>query len=107
MYNRRPVVLRILAGGKPVADIELSDVDPRRWAPGKTVELKGTAPPLPPLGKGGMGGVSADSVTIALWMPDQAAALRARPEYSVRFANQEVWDEAAGHNVLAKSVPVR
>lgn len=99
MYNPRPVILRVLADGKPVADVELPDADPRRWAPAKSVELKGTAK-LPT-------DVTADSVGIALWLPDQASDLRSRPEYSVRFANQNVWDPAAGHNVLAKRVPLR
>jgi hypothetical protein len=99
LYNRRPVFLKVLAEGASITDIELSNVDPRRWAPGKTVEIHGTAKSPETLRRG--------SVRFALWMPDQAPELRARPEYSVRFANQDVWHTTAGYNLLTPEVPVR
>ena len=38
---------------------------------------------------------------LALWLPDAAESLRERPEYAVRFANDGVFSETRGHNVLA------
>jgi len=99
LYNRRPAFLKILAAGASVADIELSDVDPCRWAPGQTVEIHGTAR-IPET-------LCAGSVRFALWMPDQAPGLRSRPEYSIRFANKDVWEATAGYNLLTGEVPVR
>ncbi len=41
---------------------------------------------------------------LALWLPDAAPGLAARSEYSVRFANTGVWNEAAGDNTLLNVV---
>ena len=35
-----------------------------------------------------------------LWLPDAAEIIRARSEYAVRLANDGVWDEILGANVL-------
>lgn len=40
---------------------------------------------------------------VELWLPDAAPALAGRPEYSVRFANQDTWDPTHGSNVLAET----
>jgi hypothetical protein len=37
---------------------------------------------------------------VALWMPDDAPALQARPQYAIRLANQGVWDAERGDNTL-------
>ena len=42
--------------------------------------------------------------TVALWLPDPAENLHARPEYSVRFANKNVWDNKKGYNKLGEIV---
>lgn len=91
--------LKVLANGESIADIALRDIDPRRWAPGETVQIEGKAK-IPD-------SIKAGSVRFALWMPDQAPNLRTRSEYSIRFANREVWNEAQGFNLLGLSVPVR
>lgn len=44
--------------------------------------------------------------TLALWLPDAAANLQLRPEYSVRFANQNIWDSIKGYNVLSDAVVI-
>jgi hypothetical protein len=41
-----------------------------------------------------------------LALPDAAEPLRSRPEYAIRFANQGVWDAAAGMNRLAHTVKI-
>jgi hypothetical protein len=43
---------------------------------------------------------------LALWLPDQATNLRSRPEYSVRFADQNMWDATAGYNVLSNAITI-
>lgn len=38
---------------------------------------------------------------LALWLPDdEAESLQNNPEYAIQFANENVWDEATGFNVL-------
>ena len=37
---------------------------------------------------------------LALWFPDAYESLRDNPFYAIQFANENVWDEAAGLNVL-------
>ena len=41
---------------------------------------------------------------VALWLPDAAENLRSRPEYSVRFANKNVWDGKKGYNKLGEII---
>ena len=42
--------------------------------------------------------------TVALWLPDNAENLRSRPEYSVRFANKNIWDNKNGYNKLGELI---
>ncbi len=40
------------------------------------------------------------SYKLAIEMPDAASTLSGKPEFSVRFANENVWEEATGLNIL-------
>src|SRR5262249_12647756 len=44
---------------------------------------------------------------LALWLPDAAPSLQNRPEYAIRLANEAVWDERTGENVLASDLEIR
>jgi hypothetical protein len=72
--------------------------DPRRWGPGDTVSLEVT------------GAIPADmpqgAYRIFLNLPDPAARLRSRPEYSIRLANAGLWEDSTGLNTLKHSVTV-
>jgi hypothetical protein len=39
---------------------------------------------------------------LALWLPDEAERLQANPLYAVQFANEGVFDETSGYNILGK-----
>ncbi len=39
---------------------------------------------------------------LALWLPDEAETLQTNPFYAVQFANEGVWDESTGYNILGK-----
>ena len=41
-----------------------------------------------------------------LSMPDKYASLAHRPEYSIRLANEDVWEAATGYNKLNVSITV-
>lgn len=69
------------------------DLDPRAWQPGEsafTVKLR-----LP-------SGMAEGKYNLALWLPDEAETLQNNPLYAVRFANENVWDEATGYNILGQ-----
>ncbi len=93
----RPLFLTFQSGSSRF-DILLNDVDVRQWLSGaNSISLHNlTLPSNMPNG----------TYKVALWLPDQAANLRSRPDYSVRFANQAMWDAGAGYNVLSTSITI-
>jgi hypothetical protein len=91
MFNPRPVRLVMIHGGAHTA-VDFADLDPRRWAPGASVTFDGTFT-LPVNARAEVG--------LALWLPDATPRLQSRPEYSVRLANEGLWDTSHGWNVFA------
>jgi hypothetical protein len=94
LYNPRPLMLvfRDRATGR-TRQIPVGD-DPRLWRPGEESGFRFTTP-LPP-----------GEYDCYLYLPDPAPSLRGRSEYAIRFANEGVWDAAAGMNRLADVVVV-
>jgi hypothetical protein len=43
---------------------------------------------------------------VYLNLPDPATSIRDRPEYSIRLANKDVWEEATGYNSLLHTVNI-
>jgi hypothetical protein len=100
VYNERPVFLRILDGTTVIADVPLTDnADPRRWLPEDGIITVGGVARTP-------SDVTATSVSLALWLPDNEVANRGDPDFSIRLANNNTWDAAKGHNVLISSIDV-
>ena len=95
-YNARPL-FAVLDGSGGTYTFPLSD-DPRNWKSGQTVTINRTFT-LP-------ANMPAGTYKLALWLPDNASVLQSRPEYSIRFANQNVWDSTKGYNVLATNISV-
>jgi hypothetical protein len=94
-YNPRTVYL-VLAGSE--RRVFPAQADPRRWAPGATVDLclAATIPADLPAG----------SYQIGLWMPDAAAALKDNASYAIRLASGATWDTATATNLLDAHVTV-
>ncbi len=87
--NPRPLFL--VLDGPTTQTLPVESVDPRRWLPGDhTVSLRITLPETLPEG----------TYTLALWLPDKYENLRSDPRYSIRFANEGVWNEEKGWNVI-------
>lgn len=86
LYNARPVYVTLDDARASIA------VDPRTWAAGAdatfTVRLRIPSTTTP------------GAHRLALWLPDDAAALQTRPEYSIQLANAGVWDATRGDNAL-------
>lgn len=91
--NPRPVFVVLgAADGSTRYQVRL-DLDPRSWQPGTaSFSLKLRLP----------GKIAAGAYRLALWLPDEAATLQADPRYALRFANDAVWDEASGYNLLGQ-----
>jgi hypothetical protein len=97
-YNKRrcDLILREKLSGK---QYRLSTgYDPRFWLPESTINLNIEAgiPPDLPLG----------SYEVLLHLGDPVAELTRRPEYSIRFANEGVWEEETGYNRLISTVVI-
>jgi hypothetical protein len=67
------------------------DIDPRSWEPGSTSFNSKLHTPS---------NAKEGEYRLALWLPDGYESLQDNPFYSVRFANENVWDEATGFNIL-------
>jgi hypothetical protein len=97
-YNPRgfEVILRNRASKREYV-LELAH-DPRRWLGGETqsLELEGGIP----------NSMESGDYEVILNLPDPAPRLYARPEYSIRLANKQVWEPATGYNLLGITVAV-
>lgn len=98
-YNARKVelILRSKADGRVVRFPV--QTDPRRWYPGtEKYRVDGIAK-LPSRMQEG-------EYELLLNLPDPLPSLIRRPEYSIRLANQNTWEEATGFNRLLMTITV-
>lgn len=98
LIKARPIYL-VFDNGTDRYNIELINTDVRKWVSGLN-ELTVQHVTLPSNMKSG-------TYKLAMWLPDASSNLQSRHEYSIRFANQEVWDAANGYNVLIDSVIIK
>lgn len=99
LYNERKAYLLILDGSTILQEVELSS-DPRRWLPGEPQVISGSA-------TANIAGTLPANVDLALWLPDMDEDLEGIADYSIRFANDSVWDDTHGWNVLATGIPLQ
>jgi hypothetical protein len=97
MYNPRPLYIVLLGPGGRY-ELPVTNIDPRRWAPGKeqTVEINVNLP----------ANITPGTYTLGLWLPDAYSSLRGNPKYSVRFANANLWDATTGINIITSNFQV-
>jgi hypothetical protein len=88
-FNPRPALLAIEGpGGR--ASVELP-IEVRAWLPGThAIDVRLALP----------GTLAEGTYTLSLALPSGDASLAARPEFSIRLANEGVWDAARGQNTL-------
>ena len=97
-YNPRAVEL-VLRQASPRRDIALPvSADPRFWSAGQTTTVDLVAL-LPASAEPG-------SYDVFLNLPDPEPTLRGRPEYSIRLANMDTWEESTGYNRLQAKIVV-
>jgi hypothetical protein len=93
--TRRPV--HVVFGTGPTAVAVPVAVDVRGLAPGATKTFRVDVP-VP---------AAAGPKALSLALPDDAASLAGNPAYSVRLANQGLWDPATGRNDLRHVLTIR
>lgn len=98
IIKSRPIFL-VIDNGTDRHNIELTNIDVRTWVSGSNT-LKQQTVTLP-------SNIAPGTYKLALWLPDASASLQSRPEYSVRLANNNVWDAIKGYNILTDSLIVR
>ena len=91
--NPRHVELVLVDGNGKKTVYEFKDVDVRYWFANETV----TVDKLIDLPKDASG-----NCTLYLNMPDPKATLHDNPLFSIRLANDGVWNEKTGYNKIAE-----
>jgi hypothetical protein len=98
-FNPRDVqvLLRRVDDPGRVLTVNLPDT-PRRWLGGDSIRIRHDL--------GVPGGLAEGEYDVLLNLPDPAAPLRGRPEFSIRLANAGTWEGATGFNRLNHRVRV-
>ena len=95
LMNPRPVFVVLVgrdARSVPPYQVKL-ELDPRSWQPGSSSFVAKIRLPSR-IGEG--------EYNLALWLPDEAETLKANVLFAVQFANEGIWEEATGYNILGK-----
>ena len=95
LMNPHPLfVVLVTQDARSISPYEVKlELDPRTWQPGSSSFTARIRLPSQ-MGEG--------DYNLALWLPDEAETLQQNPLYAVRFANEGLWDEATGYNILGK-----
>jgi hypothetical protein len=95
-YFRTPYI-RYIQGDEIVGQVPLENFDIRDLMPRENIQTTVTTE------------VPADlngNFDIALWLPDANEANHSNHRYSIRLANENVWDAQHGHNVIARGIEI-
>jgi len=94
LINERKLEFVVRSVSDPTKEqVYVADVDPRTWYGGCTYVYEDTLK-LPDWI------VAGEQYKVFINMPDVAPTLHGRPNYSIRFANQNVWEAETGYNLL-------
>ncbi len=97
-YNKRTVYL-VLRNASTNKEYSLAlATDPRRWTSGvqQTISEIVTFPST----------ISSGTYKLFLNLPDASPSISTRPEYSIRLANEAVWESNTGYNNLLHSINI-
>ena len=94
------VVLRDLNDGNTIVIPFSPTIDTRLWLPGaESQKLLNITVPIPD-------GVAEATYEVLLNLPDPYASLKGNPDYSIRLANQDIWEATTGYNKLNLTVDI-
>lgn len=97
-YNARPakIILRNIQSSE-IFSFDIN-TDVRKWYSGKIpLNIKIVLPADMP----------ESDYEVLLFLPDGFSSIASRPEYAVRFANENIWDEKTGYNKLGIKIHVQ
>jgi hypothetical protein len=104
-YNPRPIYLVLdEKSGSRKEIIQLTSqnnpktTDPRWWQSGQTTTINEQVR-LP-------SNLPSGTYNLYFWLPDPYQSLRDRPEYAIRFANNNVWQPTTGYNLLFSNLQI-
>lgn len=89
--NPREVELVLVDGNGKKQIFRLDDIDPRYWFAGTTVKIDRVIE-IPADAEG--------KCTLYLNLPDPEFTLNNKPRFSIRLANDDIWDEEYGYNKI-------
>ncbi len=97
-FNERSVVLVLRSQGSKQEFSYTLSTDIRTWYSGemKLEQAIITDASLP-----------AGAYDLFLYMPDKYASIATRPEYAIRLANENVWEESTGYNKLGATITIQ
>lgn len=97
-YNARPVQLIMRNKNDKQEFVFTVDTDVRKWFTGSNnVNIKLII----------NNNTSAGEYELFLFLPDAYESIAKRPEYAIRFANENNWDETTGYNSLNKTITIK
>ena len=99
LYNARPVELVLKNTITNDVYMVKLDIEPRLWKPINDENNIAAAVGIP-------AGIPLGNYNLYLNMPDGSESLQSNPDYSIRFANKNVWDASTGYNSLGVTVSV-
>jgi hypothetical protein len=96
-YNKR--TLKLLLRNKATGEVKSFDLtaDVRKWYSGDIKVTESVAIPSD---------LAAGDYEMLLNLPDAYASIAARPEYSIRLANNDTWEASTGYNKLNHTIKV-
>lgn len=93
IINERPFYVVLVGRDGIPPYVTKLELDPRTWQPGGSSFTASIRLPSD---------MEEGEYNLALWLPDEAETLQANPLYAVQFANENIWDESTGYNILGK-----
>ena len=93
IINERPLYIVLVGRDAIPPYVAQLELDPRTWQPGGSSLTASIRLPS---------NLEEGEYSLALWLPDESETLQANPLYAVQFANENVWDESTGYNILGK-----
>ena len=89
IINERPLFVVVVRDN--ISHYVRLNIDPRTWQPGAssfsaTIRLPSK--------------IDEGEYQLALWLPDESESLQNNPLYGIQFANENIWDEVTGFNLL-------
>ena len=96
-FNSRPLKLVLRNKQNKKETIMLLAADVRKWFPGSHIIVENIQLPSD---------IAKGECDLFFFLPDQHASIQDRPEFAIRFANENVWEPATGYNNMNTTLTI-